>query len=117
MDVRKAIESMYKGVCTIIEFKGIKDPITKITTHNEVVVLENQPCRLSYKTVTSTTQTTIPIETQTIKLFIAPDVVIKPGSKLVVTQNGKSMEFSRSGEPAVYTNHQEVMLELFKENT
>lgn len=112
---RKAIESLYKGSCTIKEYQDVKNPVTHITKKQEVTVLENQPCRLSYSKIASTTQTNAPATVvQTIKLFIAPEIDVKPGSKLVVTQNGRTVEYSRSGEPAVYSNHQEILLELFK---
>lgn len=114
--VRKAIESLYKGECTVKEFKSVTDPITRITTKKEVTVLENQKCRLSYEKIASATQTTAPATiAQSIKLFIAPEIVINPGSKIIVTQHGKTTEFKQSGEPALYTNHQEIRLELFKE--
>jgi len=113
---RKAIESLYKGTCTIKEFKSVKDPITHITTKKEVTVLENQKCRLSYEKIASANQTTGPTTiAQSIKLFIAPEIVINAGSKIIVTQHGKTTAFERSGEPALYTNHQEIRLELFKE--
>lgn len=113
--VRNAIDSLYKGSCTIKEYRGVKDPITHITKKQEVTVLENQPCKLSYSKVASSTQSGGPaIVVQTTKLFIAPEIKVKPGSKLIVTQNGKTTEFARSGEPAVFSNHQEIMLELFK---
>ena len=51
---------------------------------------------------------------QTIKLYIYPDINIKNGSKIIVTQNGKKQEYKNSGEPARYETHQEIMLELFK---
>jgi len=113
---RKAIEQLYKGKCTIKEFREVKDPNTHISNKQEVTVLEEQPCRLSYSKIASSSQTTAPASVvQTIKLFIAPEIEIKAGSKIIVTQNGRTTEFARSGEPAVYTNHQEIMLELFKE--
>ena len=51
---------------------------------------------------------------QAVKLFIAPEIKVKGGSKLVVEQNGVTTEYSASGEPAIYLNHQEIILELFK---
>ena len=51
---------------------------------------------------------------QTTTLFISPDVVIEPGSKIVVTQNGKTVAYKQSGEPALYNTHQEIILELFE---
>lgn len=113
--VREAIESLYIGSCTLKAWEEITDPISKIKTHKEVIKLENQPCKLSYEKQTSATNTIGPaVISQTIKLFIAPEIIIEPGSKIIVTQHGKTTEFSKSGEPAVYTNHQEITLELFK---
>ncbi|MGB3103369.1 MAG: ABC transporter ATP-binding protein [Psychrobacillus psychrotolerans] len=113
---RRAIESLYKGICTIYEQQKVKDPITHQTTTKEVMVLENQKCKLSYEKITSASQTTAAATiAQSTKLFIAPELVVKAGSKIVVTQHGRTSFFSQSGEPAVYMDHQEVKLELFKE--
>ena len=49
-----------------------------------------------------------------IKLFIAPEINIMPGSKIVVTQRGRTTEYKNSGEPAIYETHQEIMLVKFK---
>ncbi|MCC0650684.1 hypothetical protein [Clostridioides sp. ZZV15-6598] len=108
---RKAIEMLYRDKCTIVEYQPIKDPITKRTNNKEVVILENQPCKLSYKNVTSTEQGKVAKLEQTIKLFISSDIEIKAGSKLII--NNK--EYVRSGESAIYPNHQEIILELLKD--
>lgn len=114
--VRKAVESLYEGTCTIKEFKSVKDSITHITAKKEVTVLENQKCRLSYEKIASANQITGPTTiAQSIKLFIAPEIVVNAGSKIIVTQHGKTTAYQKSGEPALYTNHQEIRLELFKE--
>lgn len=112
---RKAIETMYDGTCNIIEYQKIKKA-NMSTGFQNVTVLENEPCRLSFKTIGSTVQTgnIASAVTQVITLFISPDVVIKPGSKIVVTQNNKTTEYKHSGESAVYGTHQEIILELFK---
>lgn len=112
--VKKALESMYGGVCTIIEHQKVVRP-NKTTGFDDVVVIENQPCRLSFKTVTSANQGENGASlTQTVTLFMSPDIVVKAGSKVVVTQNGKTTEYKSSGEPAIHANHQEITLELFK---
>ena len=51
---------------------------------------------------------------QTIKVFLAPEVNVKPGSKLSITRNGVTTDYKNSGEPARYDTHQEITLELFK---
>ena len=113
---RKAIESTYSGVCTILERRDVRDEKTKITRKNEEVpVVENQPCKLSFEKLNAVVQTdTAAMLTLGSKLFIAPEIKIKPGSKIIVEQNGTTTEYSASGEPAVYFSHSEYMLELFK---
>lgn len=112
---RKAIESTYSGVCTIIEQRDVRDEKTKITRKLEVTVIENQPCKLSFEKINAVIQTeTAAKQTQGTKLFIAPEIRVNPGSKITVEQNGVKTEYSASGEPAVYLSHAEIMLELFK---
>ncbi|MDX5626396.1 hypothetical protein SIL17_19390, partial [Clostridioides difficile] len=108
---RKAIEMLYRDKCTIVEYQPIKDPVTKRTNNKEVIVLENQPCKLSYKNIVSATEGKVAKLEQTIKLFISPDIEIKAGSKLIINDK----EYVRSGESAIYPNHQEIILELFKD--
>ncbi len=111
--MRKAVEALYDGVCTITEYQKIKKE-NKSTAFSEVVVLTDQPCRMSYKTVSPTSQTdTANTVTQTITVYMSPDVVVKPGSKLTITQHGVTSEYKSSGKPAVYSSHQEIPLVLF----
>lgn len=105
----------YDAICTVYELKKVKDEQTKITEENEVVVFDNQPCRLSFEKLSSTAQTETAAEiTQGVKLFVSPEIVIKGGSKIAVMQNGRTQIFSSSGKSAVYPTHQEIMLELFE---
>lgn len=113
---RRAIESTYSGVCTIIERQDIRDERTKITRKNEeVLVVENQPCKLSFEKIDTVVQTeTAASVSQTVKLFINPEIRVISGSKIIVKQNEITTEYCASGEPAVYPTHQEIMLNLFK---
>ena len=110
---RKAIESQYEHTCTIKEYQSVKDPVTKVTSKKDVIVLENQPCRLSYESVKEANQTEAnAIVQQVIKLFIAPEIEIKEGSKIFITHESRTTEFKHSGKPSVYSSHQEIVLEL-----
>jgi hypothetical protein len=112
---RKAIESTYEGVCSIVEYKAVTDGETKITRHKEITVLEKQPCKLSFEKLNAVVQTdTAAAISQGTKLFISPEITINSGSKIVVVQNGVTGEYSASGEPAVYASHQEIVLQQFK---
>ncbi|MEG2050895.1 MAG: hypothetical protein RR012_01195 [Oscillospiraceae bacterium] len=111
---RTAIESQYTDRCNIIEkVKSLKP--NKTTGFADSIVLQNQPCKLSFEKVSPTVQReSSALIVQSIKLFISPDVRVKPGSKISVTHNGITTDFQNSGEPALYATHQEIMLELFK---
>jgi hypothetical protein len=112
--VRKAIEMTYDGKCTITEHQKVQKP-NKSTGFQDVVVLTDQPCKLSFSKITNTSQgETAAMVIQTAKVLLAPEIQIKTGSKLTITQNGVTTEYSKSGEPAIYSTHQEVVLELFK---
>ena len=106
---------MYDGRCTITEYQKVKQA-NKSTGFEPVDVLTDQPCRLSFKTINNTnnTDTGASAVTQITKVFLAPEIKVKPGSKLTITQNGVTTEYKSSGEPAVYSTHQEIILELFK---
>lgn len=111
---KKSIESLYDGTCTISEYSKVKRE-NKSIGFEEVVVLENQPCRMSFKSVNSINQTdTVGVVSQSITVYMSPDILVKPGSKMSITQNGVTCEYKSSGKSAVYSTHQEIPLELFK---
>lgn len=111
--MRKAIEKMYIGNCDVIEHQKVTDPVTKKTGFSEVTTLLSQPCRLSFKSIPTTGDGNTASVTQEIKLFISPEVTIKEGSKIEVTQNGVKESYTNSSKPAIYETHQEITLKLF----
>lgn len=112
---RKALESTYEGVATVVEYKKVMNEETKLIELGEVVVLEEQPCKLSFSKLEATKQNNSSASvTQVTKLFISPNITINPGSKITVTQTGITTDYTCSGVPAVYPTHQEIVLELFE---
>lgn len=115
--VSNPLAILWKGRCTIYEYEDITDPITYQTTQREVVVLKDEPCRLSYNHEQATNiQNGAAVVSQSITLFIRPDLVIKPGSVIEITQNGVTEKYKGSGQPAIYTNHQQIILQLYEDN-
>ncbi len=111
--IRKAIEQLYVGRCRITNRQKTVDPVTKITSFKDVVLCEDEPCRLSYSTISRSSDTdTITNVNQVVKLFLRPELVVDAGSKITVTQNGRTTNYVASGQSAVYTNHQEILLGL-----
>lgn len=112
---RKNIEATYDETCCIYEYQNKKNIKTNLTESKPVLVAENVPCHRSYSSIpTAYENEAATNRKQTIKLFLAPEIVIKAGSKITVTRNGDTQEYSRSGEPAIYASHQEINLELFR---
>lgn len=108
------LATLWTGRATIFEYKDITDPITHQTTQEEVAVLENEPCRISYRYEQSTNmQSGAAVVSQSIILFVRPDLVINPGSVIEITQHGVTQKYKGSGSPAVYCNHQQIVLELY----
>ncbi len=113
---RQALEAEYEGLCTIIEYKDDTDDDTGLSGQSEVIVLEEAPCKLSFeKTEAASQKGMVAAVAQGVKLFLAPGIKVEAGSKIVVTQNGVTSEYQRSGVPAVYHTHQEILLELWEE--
>lgn len=112
---RKAIEVTYFGTLTVTERKKEKDERSKLTKDVEVVVLENQPCKLSFEKLQTAIQSdSAATITQVTKLFVSPDISINAGSKITVSQDNVTTDYTCSGVPAIYPTHQEIILELFK---
>lgn len=113
---RSAFEKYhYDGTATVSEWGKVKDKESGLTTQGEVILLENQPCHLSKERGAAADQTVSAAQvSQTVKLFIAPDIQIKAGSKITVTQAGVTAMYTHSGKATVYDTHQEILLDLFE---
>lgn len=108
------ISDMWSDQCSVTVREEVTDPETKLTDFSEVVIVSEAPCRLSYSTLQTASGEHMDSAEMTAKLFISPDIEIPPGSRISIERHGRKLEFSRSGEPAVYTNHQEISLERFR---
>lgn len=112
---RQAVELLYEDTCSIYERQPVRDEVTKITKQQEVLVQEDLPCKLSFESLDPTSmQEGAAKQTVSVKLFLTPDLLVKEGSKLLVTHQGTETAYQRSGIPAAYATHQEVMLEPFE---
>lgn len=114
--VTNPLTLLWTGRCTISEYESVVDPDTFQTSQREVIVVEDEPCRVSFSSEAITNPATGVAEmSQFTVLFIRPDLEINAGSVVEITQNGRTTKYKRSGKPAVYTNHQEIRLTLYEE--
>lgn len=115
--VTNPLSALWIGKCTIYEYQSVTDPNTFQTTQKEVAVLVDEPCRLSYRHEQATNISSgAAVVSQSITLFIRPDLVINPGSVIEITQHGVTTKYKGSGQPAIYSNHQEIVLQLYEDN-
>lgn len=120
------LRELWTGKCTIWNFVDTVDEDTKQTTQTmeKVHGLDDIPCRLSYRQVSDvTSKSEAPIVQLVIKLFLPRTIVIDEveqlleipaGSVISVEQNGRTEWYDRSGYPAWYSNHQEIVLNIRK---
>lgn len=112
-DYRKAIEKLYIGSMTVIEYQDVK-MLNHSTQSQEVTVLEDVPCRVSFSSLPNAVESSTAASiSQQIEVFCAPEWAIKAGSKLVITQNNVTTEYKASGVPAMHEGHQEINVILF----
>ncbi|MDD3020945.1 MAG: hypothetical protein PHX61_08225 [Alphaproteobacteria bacterium] len=114
MDHKTAIRYFWKDLFAVTIHAKTTDPSTKITGFSDSVKYQDQPGKLSFETLTSTDQGDTSAVTQSVKLFCDPALEIPAGSKISITHAGRTVDYSRSGEPGIYTDHQEIPLELFR---
>lgn len=110
--VKKHMAFLYDGICDIYDYEKQQG-----TINNTVKVLkaEGVACRLSYSNSPQSDQTeSISKLSQTIKLFLPPEIDIAEGCIIVVTQEGETNTFCCAGKPLKYGSHKEIMLELEK---
>ncbi len=115
MVARQFLEETYDCKCDVIENRKVQNE-NKSTSFKDVKIIENEPCKISYERIsiinTTDNSATTPLS---IKMFISPDVSIKTGSKIIVSdKNNVKTKYKSSGYPAKYDTHQEIMLELLE---
>lgn len=112
---RRAVEMLYEDTCTVYEYRPKRDEESKITSKKEVLVWEDVPCKLSFESLDITRLGENAAEKAvSVKLFLSPGVMVKEGSKIVVTHEGKTETYSNSGVPGRFPTHQEIELKLFE---
>lgn len=114
---REAIELLYCGTCNIYEITHKRDLKTNVTRSNGYELKYSEiPCRLSSQSSGTTNQTETADEfSKSITLILAPEIEIKAGSHIEVTQYGNTDTYVYSGEKRLYSDHQTISL-LMKED-
>ena len=111
MRFRRQIEKLYDSVCTVVVAQEqILD--NGVSTFVDKIILENQPCRISQQSITQANNNGAVTEVdKVISLYIAPEVEIPTGSRIMVTYNDITDEYRRTGIPSRYDTYQKIQLE------
>jgi len=118
--VSGALKRLWTDRCDIYVREGAEDPDTGRTVFSERRIYGNLPCRVSFRV---SFETASPVRDvagiasmagQAVKLFLAPNIQVLAGSKIVVRRFGQETAYVRSGMPAIYEEHQEIRVELFR---
>lgn len=107
------LKKLWRDRCTIFVRQKVKDPTTKLTNFIEVPVINEEPCKLSIESVSAASGGHVATVSQSVKLFLAPELEIPAGSKIVVTRQApvpREFTYAQSGTPGLFTNHQEIAL-------
>lgn len=118
LDNRKFLELLFDDTFTYTAKENYKDPTTKRTYQRDVTYpLSGEPYkgRVSYQTVRPTETNGLTEVEQSVKLFTYPEITIPAGSKITITRNGVATVYKHSGKPAVYSAHQEIPIELWRD--
>jgi hypothetical protein len=111
---QRALQKLWTDRCTVIVRVKKKDEQSKLTDFVEETLFEEEPCKLSFESLSTTGEGNVPSLGQAAKLFMSNEKEVPAGSKIIVTRQGKTFTFARSGEPGWFTWHQEINLELWK---
>ena len=96
------------------------DPKTGRTVFVEEKIAKDIPCRISHRMSFETVRAArdkgeiASTAHQAVKVFLSPEVTIPPGSRMDINRQGKTLQYTRSGVPAVFDRHQEIRLERFE---
>ena len=86
-----ALRRLWDGLCDVYVLETAVNKANGRDEPTEVQKLHGEPCRLSFSSISSTTeQDSAPLIQQSVKLFISKTAEIPAGSKIVVTQEGRT---------------------------
>jgi len=114
----KTLRKLWTDRCDVYISEQTEDPITGRTMEWERRLHQDIPCRLSFRRGIEAMGMIRDVgdaameSVQVVRLFLAPDVRIPPGSRIVLRrEDGSELRLQRTGVPAVFESHQEIRME------
>ena len=116
--VNSPLERLWKDSMTVTVKQSYKKQ-DKSTDFQDVVIIEDKPCKISFSDniafnlLTDSDGVASPLQ-KTIKLFCSAEWDIPAGSKIAITHKGKTENYTHSSKPSIFTDHQEILLDVLK---
>lgn len=116
--VKNILSILWKDTCSVTVRRKEKLP-DKSTGFREETIIKDAPCKISFFNNLSVSgpvrnDQTASATVQTVKLFCAADLDIPPGSRIEITHNGRTALYTYNGVPSVFTEHQEITLDVWQ---
>ena len=109
-----ALRALWHDTCTVIVRESKTDDSSKLTKSVETPLFKDLPCKISFNSLPSAAGGSVATAEQQTKLFLPSNIVVPPGSKIVVSHSGRTLEYAQSGDAGVFSCHQEITLEKFR---
>jgi len=100
---------LWRDKCDVYEYAAATKA-NGATGFEKKLVFSGVPCRVSYGGV-KRSGNSLNEAGREVKLFLSCEYAIKAGSEIRVTRNGTVTVYKNSSPPAVYSGHQEILLE------
>lgn len=112
---RGLFESLYTGTLTAwtIDSEVSKSPYSALQERTEKILLEDVPCRIIRQYGQPTDSNPKRYDT-TIRVMLAPEVKIPPGSILRITFMGHTKDYRQTSEPIFHSDHQALLCEVYQ---
>ena len=106
VSVEKSIVIALDGQMRRSYVRAEKTDESGLTDFTEMLLVEDQPCKLLFGTLTQASGDPVATAGQVVKLFLTPDIEIPAGSRIVVRRSGnlnRTFEYVSSGERESFT--------------
>jgi hypothetical protein len=110
-NVKNILSGLRTGVCDVYVKTNTEDA-NGLVRQTEEQIYSQIPCNVSADSVTQSGDGIVSDIDKRITLFLDMEYTIPNGSKIVITQHGRTAEYTNSGEPDYYLSHQEIPLRL-----
>lgn len=116
--ITKDLEKLYLDSCDIYEYEKYIDDNTKALKQRLILKYSNVRCKMSNYICSSNLvfykedkfKNSIQ---KKIKIFLGKEFSIKAGSVIDITRDGEKVRYKNCSSPSIYTNHQEIIAEVF----